>query len=503
MAGIKGTLQLRTAQTQTLAMTPQMQQAIRLLQLSTLELSQEIRQTVDLNPLLEMDESQNSAQVESLETLAEQENDSHDYDPFDNDSSIHVSEIESDGRSLHLDAPSASDAATPRGENPTDIRARRSLSVDQDSVYEGETSETLYDHLMWQLNLSPLQGRDRAIAEAIIDGIDDSGYLRESLDDILAAASQLYPELTMDEVDAVLKLVQRYDPPGVGARGVQECILLQLRELPPDTPGREVALSMAEDYFHLLSVRDYRTLRQRLSISEDELKEAGGLIKSLNPRPGHFAIREKADFVIPDVVVFRNKDGSYGVELNQRAMPSVRLNEKYCSLAEHAATERDRQFFKSHQQEANFFLKSIEQRNTTLLKVSECIVRHQQDFMEHGESCMHPMVLKSVAEEIDMHESTISRITTEKYMHTPRGTFELKYFFSSSVTTDDGGAASSTAIRAHIKEQIARENTRKPLSDSQLVEILKQKGFVVARRTVAKYRESLGIAPSSQRKELS
>lgn len=507
MAGLSNGLMLRQAQKLALAMTPQLQQAIRLLQLSTLELRAEIQQAVEQNPLLELADDKSEGKFESLESLAERElsaDHNDDFDPFDNDASVKTADAAMPETEHSMDLEGASPQGVERERYTGDTYSaglKHGQAIDKDSVYEGETSEDLHDHLMWQLNLSPLRGADRLIAENIIDGIDDSGYLQESLESITATVSADYPEVTQDEVLSILKLIQRYDPLAVGSRSVQECLEIQLMER-ESTPARDRALIIVRQYLKQLSIRDFRGLCSKLGVKEAELKDAIDLITSLNPRPGHFAIREKSDFVIPDVVVARDENGRYYAMLNSDSIPSVRINEHYRRLSKQATTEQDRNFFKNNLQEANWFLQSIAKRNETLMKVANAIVEHQQEFMDQGESAMHPMILNDIAAEIEMHESTVSRITTEKYILTPKGTFELKYFFSSSVNTDNGGSASSTAIRARIKALVAEENPRKPLSDAKIVELLEKDGFIVARRTVAKYRELQGIAPSSQRKRL-
>lgn len=509
MVGLKNSLQIRTSQT--LAMTPQLQQAIRLLQLSTLELSQEIRDAVDSNPLLEIEEDSENRNIESLDSIREHINTAEEGDfnqnPFDNDSSVKDNDIvEPPEQPLNLsDNPpqnTSPAAASPSENYSAGLRQKQSFSSGENTVYEGEVTESLTDHLLWQLNMSPLKGADRLIAENIIDAIDDSGYLQESIDDIRATVVKTYPDIDNGNVLAVLKLIQKYDPPSVGSRNVQECLMLQLEAMDPNTPYLSMSKTVVRDYLGLLSAHDYRSLCQKMGIREDVLRHILTLITSLNPRPARFASNEKFDFIIPDVSAVKGSDGRYTAVLNNNSLPRARINEHYRHMAESAATERDKEFFKSHLQEANWFLQSIEKRNNTLLKVANCIVQHQQEFMEHGESAMHPLILNDVATEIDMHESTISRITTQKYILTPRGTFELKYFFSSSVNTDEGGAASSKAIRARIRELITAENPRKPLSDSKISEELQKDGLLVARRTVAKYRESMGILSSSQRKSL-
>lgn len=549
MAGLRNTLQIRATQTQSQILTPQMQQAIRLLQLSTIELQQQIRQTVDSNPMLELDDSDMSSMEESYEDMLDSENQNDsDYDPFSDDSSVNNASIDDEKSLLDIlgdgsinldikknhedevydsehehdsdnyseqnlaednqysdkDSSLQSNSQTEENQYSAEVKGSKGLAIENDDIYEGETTETLHDHLIFQLEMSPLDGIDKKIAEAIIDGIDDSGYLKESLEDILDCIKTQDPTVTIEDVNAVLKLVQHYDPLGVGARSVQECILIQLKALPDDTEYKKLAINLITNYIDLLSNRNYVALCQRLSIKEDVLKKVNDLITSLEPRPGNNIVHSKKqnDFVIPDLIVVKDKNGDYSAELNPAANLKVRINEDYAKLANKARNEAEKIFFKDHLKEAKWFKQSIDNRNDTLLKVGRCIVSHQKDFMEKGESAMHPMVLNDVAVEISMHESTISRITTEKYIHTPKGTFELKYFFSSSVNTESGGSASSTAIKAVIKEIISKEPPRKPLSDSKISDILNEKGLNVARRTVTKYRESLGIPSTSQRKQL-
>ncbi len=531
MAGIRNALQLRTAQTQTLSMTPQLQQAIKLLQLSSIELEQEIQQVLEENPFLEKVSQESND--ESLEALEEKEHsDSDSFDPFDNDSSANNTSdsmiehdnygdenfdpfSESNSTSLSDDHSSATDDTAVNESPDTSVKEEelirnddyinksvKGLAIENNDIYEGETTETLRDHLIFQLEMSPLDGTDKLIAMNIIDAVNDSGYITESLEDILSSVQKDDPEATLEDVKAILKLVQHYDPLGVASRDAAECMLIQLNELDSSTPYRDLAIKVISEYSDLLSNRDFRSLCQKMCIKENVLKEIIAVLQKLNPRPGNFAPSKKTDFVIPDVIVVKNSDGSYTAELNSSANTLIRINEAYSQLSKQARTVQEKEFFKSHLQEANWFISSLEKRNETLLKVSRCIVAHQTEFMDKGPSAMKPMVLNDVATEIEMHESTISRITTEKYIYTPKGTFELKYFFSSSVGTDDGGAASATAVKSFIKDLIATENPRKPLSDSKLSELLLEKGMNVARRTVAKYREALGIESSSQRKKL-
>ncbi len=488
---MKPTLQLRLGQS--LAMTPQLQQAIRLLQLSTLELQQEIQQALDANPLLEMEES------DLME--APQVSDDHDAEQeteFD-DSQVETSDaMEQANMPEELPMDTTWDEVYTAGTNQTSGLP----SSDDEPVYQGETTETLQDYLLWQMHLTPFGELDQAIALAIIDAIDESGYLTVDLEDIRQAVlADDREEVEMDEVEAVLKRLQHFDPIGVGSRSVQECLLIQLAQFSPQTPWLTEAKTILQEHMDLLGSRDYRTLARKMQLKENELKEALDLIQQLDPRPGNSVIQSESQYVIPDVAVSK-RNGKWVVELNPDAMPRIRINETYASMARHARNSSDSQFIRSHLQEAKWFIKSLESRNDTLLKVANCIVQQQQDFFEYGEEAMKPMVLNDVAEAVEMHESTISRVTTQKFMHTPRGIFELKYFFSSHVNTDNGGECSATAIRALIKKLVAAENPAKPLSDSKIADLLTEQGIMVARRTIAKYRESLSIPPSSQRKRL-
>jgi RNA polymerase sigma-54 factor len=482
---MKPTLQLRLGQQ--LAMTPQLQQAIRLLQLSTLELQQEIQQAIDANPLLEQEDESDIATPDV--------SDDEDFTPPDSSEEMAQAQ-ENMPEELPMDTTwdevySAAGSTTSSG----------LMNSDDESVYQGETTETLQDYLLWQMRLTPFSEQDAAIALAIIDSIDESGYLSDSLNDIQQAVSTEDELIEMDEIEAVLKRIQHFDPIGVAARSVQECLLIQLSQFSAGTPWLEEARQVIKDHMDLLGARDYRNLARKLQLKEAELKDVLQLIQTLEPRPGSRVMPSESTYVIPDVAVLK-KNGRWVVELNPDAMPKIRINETYASMARHARNSSDSQFIRSHLQEAKWFIKSLESRNETLLKVANCIVKQQQDFFEYGEEAMKPMVLNDVAEEVEMHESTISRVTTQKYMHTPRGIFELKYFFSSHVNTDSGGECSSTAIRALIKKLVAAENPAKPLSDSKIADLLTEQGIMVARRTIAKYRESLSIPPSSQRKRL-
>lgn len=490
---MRPTLQLKMGQQ--LTMTPQLQQAIRLLQLSSLELQAEIQDALDSNPLLDSDEG--NEQAESIDDGKE----------LANESTTAEDDVEWSKEEINTDE--ALQSETISDELPTDSTWDDYMSAapassgpayeGEDTVYQGETTENIQDHLRWQLNLSPFSDQDLAIATAIIDAVDEKGFLTVSAEDLVVAVDD--EDVEIEEVEAVLKRIQHFDPVGVAARGLQECLLIQLKQFEQGIEWRDEAIDLIDNHIDLLANRDYRTLLRKAKLKEHELKEVLELIQQLNPNPASMVIKEEIDYVIPDVSVVKKK-GRWVVELNPNSMPKLKINEQYASLSKTSKNSNDAQFVRSHLQEAKWFIKSLESRNDTLLKVSNCIVQQQQAFFEYGPEAMKPMVLNDVAEMVDMHESTISRVTTQKYMHTPRGIFELKYFFSSHVSTENGGECSSTAIRALIKKLVAAENQAKPLSDSKIADILAEQGIQVARRTIAKYRESLNIPPSNQRKRL-
>ncbi len=492
---MKPSLQLKIGQT--LAMTPQLQQAIRLLQLSTLDLQQEIQEALDSNPLLEVEE-----QAESVSELEKSENgDASELETASaNDNSSEVESDPQDSADLIENASLSDDLAvdTTWEDVYSANTGSTGLVMDDDMpVYQGETTQSLHDYLHWQLELTPMSELDHAIAISIIDAIDEYGYLTISSEDILAGMNN--DEVELDEVEAVRKRIQQFDPLGVASGSLQECLLLQLATFPEDTPWLAEAKLVLEDYIDLLGNRDYKLIMKEAKLKEAQLREALALIQKLDPRPGNTVAPDDTEYVVPDVSVFKDK-GKWVASINPDSVPRLKVNQQYAALGK--GNSSDSQFIKTNLQEAKWLIKSLESRNETLLKVARCIVEHQQGFFEHGEEAMKPMVLNDIALAVDMHESTISRVTTQKYMHTPRGIFELKYFFSSHVSTDNGGECSSTAIRALIKKFVAAENRAKPLSDSKIAALLADQGIQVARRTIAKYRESLGIAPSSQRKRL-
>ncbi|EGZ2536390.1 RNA polymerase factor sigma-54 [Escherichia coli] len=476
---MKQGLQLRLSQQ--LAMTPQLQQAIRLLQLSTLELQQELQQALESNPLLE--------QIDTHEEIDTRE--TQDSETLDTADALEQKEMPEE---LPLDASwdTIYTAGTPSGTSGDYID-------DELPVYQGETTQTLQDYLMWQVELTPFSDTDRAIATSIVDAVDDTGYLTVPLEDILESMGD--EEIDIDEVEAVLKRIQRFDPVGVAAKDLRDCLLIQLSQFDKTTPWLEEARLIISDHLDLLANHDFRTLMRVTRLKEDVLKEAVNLIQSLDPRPGQSSQTGEPEYVIPDVLV-RKHNGHWTVELNSDSIPRLQINQHYASMCNNARNDGDSQFIRSNLQDAKWLIKSLESRNDTLLRVSRCIVEQQQAFFEQGEEYMKPMVLADIAQAVEMHESTISRVTTQKYLHSPRGIFELKYFFSSHVNTEGGGEASSTAIRALVKKLIAAENPAKPLSDSKLTSLLSEQGIMVARRTVAKYRESLSIPPSNQRKQL-
>ncbi|EEX9844893.1 TPA: RNA polymerase factor sigma-54 [Escherichia coli] len=476
---MKQGLQLRLSQQ--LAMTPQLQQAIRLLQLSTLELQQELQQALESNPLLE--------QIDTHEEIDTRE--TQDSETLDTADALEQKEMPEE---LPLDASwdTIYTAGTPSGTSGDYID-------DELPVYQGETTQTLQDYLIWQVELTPFSDTDRAIATSIVDAVDDTGYLTVPLEDILESMGD--EEIDIDEVEAVLKRIQRFDPVGVAAKDLRDCLLIQLSQFDKTTPWLEEARLIISDHLDLLANHDFRTLMRVTRLKEDVLKEAVNLIQSLDPRPGQSIQTGEPEYVIPDVLV-RKHNGHWTVELNSDSIPRLQINQHYASMCNNARNDGDSQFIRSNLQDAKWLIKSLESRNDTLLRVSRCIVEQQQAFFEQGEEYMKPMVLADIAQAVEMHESTISRVTTQKYLHSPRGIFELKYFFSSHVNTEGGGEASSTAIRALVKKLIAAENPAKPLSDSKLTSLLSEQGIMVARRTVAKYRESLSIPPSNQRKQL-
>ena len=461
---LKPSLQLKLGQT--LTMTPQLQQAIRLLQLPVLDLNAQIQDALEENIMLEMEDLPDVPRT-SGESTAEVE--------------------------------------TLRAEDSWQERSTHRI---QDGGWNGEgrpisefadvSGQTLREHLLWQLEMEDFSPREAVIGEAIIDAVSDDGYLTVDLAE-LAASFDAEMDIGPGEIEAALDKVQCMDPVGVCARTISECLLLQLRQLDDATPGLRLAKELATHHLDLIANREYGELRRSLRTSEEDLQDAIALVRSCNPKPGLAVSPAATEYVIPDVFV-RKVDNRWQVEISPTGIPRLSINQQYARLLRGSG---DHAVLRSQLQEARWLIRSLEIRNETLMKVATCIVSRQTEFLEHGDEAMRPMVLRDVAEEIGMHESTISRVTTNKYMHTPRGVFEFKYFFSSHLSSASGEDQSSTSVRAKIRKLIGAENPAKPLSDSKLASLLADEGITVARRTVAKYRESMNIASSSERKKLS
>lgn len=464
---MKQSLQLKLHQQLTL--TPQLQQSIRLLQLSTLELGQEISQMLQENPMLERMDGGDAYESEADAGNREQ---SEIYD-----------EMAWGDRSIYASHSSHDDEDEDRGFQHADSQ--------QDSLQQ---------HLLNQLSLTPLGERDRQLVGLLIEALDDDGYLGSSLEEIAELLGELpLGDLAIDpqELATALKLLQSFEPAGVGARDLGECLLLQLNGLPADTPYMAEAKTLVQEHLTLLAEREYGKLKKLLGLSDPQFSQVRQLITSMNPRPGaHFAPLD-ARYVIPDVLVKKVK-GMWVASLNPDAVPKLRINEMYAGILRH--NREGGSGLSAQLQEARWLIKNVQQRFDTILRVAQAIVDRQRMFFEHGEVAMRPLILKEIAEIVDLHESTISRVTSQKYMMTPRGLYEFKYFFGSALATEEGGATSSTAIKALIKQVVEAENPRKPLSDQAISEYLGKQGFVVARRTVAKYREQMNIPPTNQRK---
>jgi len=469
---MKQTLQLRLSQH--LAMTPRLQQAIRLLQLSTMELHAEVQDALDSNLMLELDEDDASSTGTEAEVA-----------PADIPRELPVDSAWED---IYDPAP-VNNVSSYAEFNGTDLVAHHART------------ESLKDRLHWQTSLMRLSDTDRVIAAALIDAVDEDGYLTLSLEDIRQSLDPQRREVTLEQTEAVLGQIQNLEPSGVAARDLSECLAIQLRQLSAGTEWRDAALTLVTEHLQALASRNYGQLMTALGLGKRELQCVIDLIRSLSPRPGAMVVSSEPEYVIPDVFV-RRESGTWKVELNPDTLPKLRINSRYENLIRRADNSADNHTLKNHLQEARWFIKSLVNRGETLLKTATCIVERQKAFLEHGEEAMRPMVLADIAETIGMHESTISRVTTRKYMHTPRGLFELKYFFSSHVRTVNGAEASSTAIRAVLRKLIASENPARPLSDQKLKDVLSEQGIRIARRTVAKYREAMAIPSSTERKAL-
>lgn len=510
---MKQSLQIKMGQS--LAMTPQLQQAIKLLQLSTLELQTEIQSALESNPMLEMQDEEGSEPREN--DLA---NESRETREANREAEKERAEEKQLAGEVELAGESSSN---------TDDIIPEDLPVDSgwDDVYEsaptsssstssgdGESRDftefhnagitSIQDHLNEQIRFAPLSERDQVIAETIIDAVDDNGYLLDDVDVLLEGLNRevVDPEdqFVLDEFETVLHLVQHLDPAGCAARDASECMSIQLSQLPPSELVDQ-AQFIVKKHLDLLAAHDFARLRRLLKINEEQLQVAIALIRSLNPRPGRQIVNDHDEYIVPDVFVKKVK-GVWRVELNPDIAPKLGINALYAGMVKRADKSDDNNFMRNHLQEARWFIKSLQSRNETLLRVATAIVERQRSFLEYGDEAMKPLVLRDIAEQLSLHESTISRVTTHKYIHTPRGIFEFKYFFSSHVSTANGGECSATAIRAMIRKFIAAEDATKPLSDSKIASTLVEEGIQVARRTVAKYRESMSIPPSNERKRM-
>ncbi len=483
---MKQTLQLRLSQH--LALTPQLQQSIRLLQLSSLELNQEIEQALRENPLLERVEPGEAAMFAGgSDALTRARGEEAPQTPAEEYSA------EPDWEQERPDWPMGGGAKGPRDPN------------DENDADPGElqaASVTLRDHLIGQLALSQLSGRERLRVAFLIEALDEDGYLAQDLDELVGVLPEELvgePDEILEDLQIALKHLQSLDPPGVGARNPRECLLLQLINLPP-SPINALARAIVGEHLEQLANRDYARIKKALGCDDEALRAAQALIRSLNPRPGAPFAPLDARYIVPDVIVRKHR-GQWLAQLNQEAVPRLRINRLYADLLRQQRSNGGGNLA-GQLQEAKWLIKNVQQRCDTILRVAQAIVDRQRAFFDHGEVAMRPLTLREIADTVALHESTISRVTTQKYLASPRGIYELKYFFGSHVATDAGGAASSTAIRALIKQIVAAEDGHKPLSDSRIAEILGEQGFVVARRTVAKYRESLGIPPVNLRKTL-
>ncbi|MBN8740299.1 MAG: RNA polymerase sigma-54 factor [Lysobacterales bacterium 69-70] len=473
---------------QQLALTPQLQQAIRLLQLSSVELEMELREALESNPLLELPDEPGEAAP--TDTGGEAPN--TEFLDSRTAGSSESTNSESDTREPEEDRFEPLDTNF-------DMPSRNAAPDDEFEPQEPERQD-LRDHLLWQLNLTPMSARDRAIAVAIIEGVDDDGYLHEPVEAIQQVLASLYT-VNADEIEAVRHRVQRFDPLGVASRNLRECLLVQLDSFEAEVDGLHVARAIVADHLEVLAKNDRARLSRTLKVGSDQIDLAVQLIRALDPKPGSSVASAAPEYVAPDAYAFRHH-GQWQVSLAPGCQPQLAINRHYESLIARAQRD-DASYLRGQLQEARWLIKSLKTRADTILKVAQAIVRAQSAFLDYGPEAMKPLVLKDVAEEIGMHESTVSRVTTRKFLYTPRGTYEFKFFFSSGVSTVDGGSASATAIQAMIRKLIEAEPTGKPLSDQGLAEELNRRGINVARRTVAKYREAMNIAASNERCRLS
>jgi RNA polymerase sigma-54 factor len=489
---------------QTLSMTPQLQQAIRLLQLSSIELQEEIQQALEENPLLQLAEDVHSGSDETLneystsnESSTEANDHSADHELADLNEFESTSNLDSDiPEDLNLDAAwdDVYDTSTGSSSSSDSEGDNQSFLENQ-----GSAAEDLQEHLLWQITMCQLSEIDKRIAVTIVQSLDEAGYLCESVEEVLASLIDELP-IELEDVEMVLKYIQHLDPLGVGARDLRECLLIQLSKQAP-CELQKVAVVLVEKHLDLLEKRDYKEIQKRLKINQSTFEATITLLRTLQPRPGSAFSSNATDYITPDVFVHKVRN-AWVVSLNQRVTPELQINQVYADMIGQVKNSTDSHYLKNNLQQARWLIRSLESRNSTILNVAKAIVERQSAFMQYGEQAMKPLILRDIAEELEMHESTISRVTTNKYMYTPRGIFEFKYFFSSQLDTDTGSSCSSTAIRAMIKQLIAKEDARSPLSDSGLTQLLKDQGINVARRTVTKYREAMSIPSSHERKGL-
>ena len=476
---MKASLQLRLSQQLTL--TPQLQQALRLLQLSTQDMQQEVSRMLEENPMLELAEDSQTA-------------------PFTGDTRTNTNNETAAPAEAAPNEARDDDSMAGEAQEWNETQSSRNRDDDDDAFPEQATLQaSLRNHLHSQLSTTQLDAPDRKIIGLLIDALDDNGYLTMELGELM----EMLPaelEITLDDLETALVQLQHLDTPGLAARSLGECLALQLKALPDDTPQRELAITLVSQHIELVAAHDFAKIKKLLRCNDDQLRAAQLLISALNPKPGSEFDHAVADYVIPDIVVDKYK-GHWRARLNSEAMPKLRVNQIYANILQQRDDKNGSQL-STHLQEAKWLIKNLQQRFDTILRVAQAIVQRQEKFLEHGAIGMRPLVLREIAEELELHESTVSRSTTQKFMLTPRGIFEFKYFFGSGLATDSGGSCSSTAIRELIKQLVGAEDTRKPLTDSRMSEILAQQGIVVARRTIAKYREALHILPVNLRKSL-
>lgn len=497
---MKQTLEIKLGQK--LAMTPQLQQAIRLLQLSVIDLRTEIQSALDNNPMLDTADNNEAtpepAVPDDEESYNSNEKLASDKDePAANKETDDVFEQGTAGDELKEDYTWDDESYIPRSTRSNN-RDNDWSGMEVDSRNSSPT--TLHDHLEWQMRMLSLSNRDQLIAGTIIEAVNDDGYLTLSIEDITQSLDA-EPAIELDEVMAMLHQIQNFDPVGVAAVDVADSLQIQLRQLPDDTPYRSTAMTIADKHLDLVAHRDMTKLKRVLKGTPAALSGAITLIQSLNPRPGSIINPSETRYIIPDITV-KKINGKWRARLNEDALPKLEVNRYYQSLIKRGDNSTDNRYLKENLQEARWYIKSLQNRHDTLMNVANEIIKRQQDFFEHGDESMKPMVLHDIADSLELHESTISRVTTNKYMQTHMGVFELKYFFSSHVSTTDGGTCSATAIRSHIKKLVNNEPVGKPMSDNRIAELLSQQGMCVARRTVAKYRELMSIPPSNLRKSL-